>query len=88
MRATDLLDFSGQSMLSFSTPRSGHTPGAAAAQSSTPCSDTPVVDILSEARVSIDPSDVDPDPDNTIVKIMSVKKKDLDPDTRKRQDPQ
>ena len=29
-----------------------------------------------------------PDPDSTIVKIVSVKKKDLDPDARKHQDPQ
>ena len=66
-----------------SRPRSGHSPVAAAAQSSTPHSDTPVGDILSEARISIEPEDVDPDTGNTIVKIVKiVKKKDPDPETR------
>ena len=81
----ELLDFNGKSMPSVNRPRSGCSHGAAAAQSSTPCSDTAVGDILSKARVSRECEDVD----NTIIKIVKiVKKKDPDPDSRKPHNPQ
>ena len=88
MGIIELLDFSGQSMPSVNRPRSGCSLGAAIGQSSTQHSDTLVGDILSEAQVSMEPEYIDPDADNTIVKILKVvKKKDSDPDSRKAQDP-
>ena len=87
--AMELLDFSGQSMPSVNRPPSGSSPGVSAAPSSTPCSYTPVVDILSESHVRIEPGDVDPEAYNTIVKIMKlVQKNNPDPDSRKPKDPQ
>ena len=85
----ELLNVSGQSMRSVNRPHSGHSPGSATAQSSTPCSDTLIGDILSQASVSMEPEDVDPDVDNTIIKIIKIiKKKDPYPDSRKPHDPQ
>ena len=87
--AMALLDFSGQRMPSVNRPPSGRSPGVSAAQSSTPCSDTPVADILSKTWVSIEPGDVDPEADNTIIKIMKlIQKKDPDRDSRNPNDPQ
>ena len=87
MSVMDLLDYSAQSNPSFTCSRcSGGSPAAAAVQSCTPCSDTPIGDILSEAWVSMEPGEVDPY--ETLVKIMSITKKNLNPDSKKHKDPQ
>ena len=76
-----MLDQSGQSIPSFRRPIcSTVSPAPAGLQSSTPHSDTPVRDVLSEARVSIEPSVArDLDPDETMVKIVVITRKDPDP---------
>ena len=54
--------------------------------SSSPHSNTPVGDVLSEAQVSMEAEDVDPD--ETLVKIVSIAKKEPNPNSKKRKDPQ
>ena len=88
MSAIDLLDDSGRSNYSFRhAGGSGVSPAAAGLQSSTPRSDTPIGDVLSEARVSMEPSITgDVDADETTIKIVAITRKD--PDPKERKDPQ
>ena len=85
---TQMLDDSGQSLPSFR--RTEHTtvsPAPDSSWSSTPRADTPVEGVLSEAQVSIKPSlGQELDPDETLVKIVTITKKEPDPKDPK--DPQ
>ena len=80
MSAIDLLDDSGQSVPSFRRPRhSTVSPAPAGSWSSTPFSDIPIGDVFSEARVSIKPITENLDPDETLVKIVAINRKEPDP---------
>ena len=82
------MDDSGQSLPSFRhTGHSTVSPAQAGLWPSTPRADTPVGDILSESQVSIESSlGQELDPDEMLVEIVVITKKELDPKDRK--DPQ
>ena len=76
-----MVDDSGQSLPSLQrTRRTTVSSAPAGSRSSTPCADMPVGDVLSEARVRKNPTlGQELDPDEMLVKIVSISKKEPDP---------